>query len=227
MRFFGSSMKDYRQEYEQNIQNLGNTVQACDYQSEAGFYRLRTNILNWLGNIQGKNVLDAGSGWGLFSQSLTGKNRVFGLDFSFGMAKAAAQNGMISFNADTCRIPLKDHTMDIILSIGVVQHLNGCDTLIKELARVVKPGGTVIICTLNKSSLVRSINRLIAAMLHPGRKSPMRYESRDLADAFTACGLSDIETMSVYYPFAAKKITKGVPGLLHRLLSTSFAIKAK
>ncbi|MBZ0304059.1 MAG: Coenzyme F420 hydrogenase/dehydrogenase, beta subunit C-terminal domain, partial [Anaerolineae bacterium] len=50
---------------------------------------------------------------------------------------------------DTYRLPFEDHTFDAVLCFETVEHLSLPELLVHELARVTKPGGTLILTTPN------------------------------------------------------------------------------
>lgn len=58
------------------------------------------------------------------------------------------------------RLPFEDHSLDAAISIEVIEHVEDQFAFLRELARVVKPGGLVIVSTpntLNANSRVRNL----------------------------------------------------------------------
>jgi len=47
------------------------------------------------------------------------------------------------------RIPVPDASFDVVVTIDVHEHLDDCSTFNRELRRVVRPGGTVVVTTPN------------------------------------------------------------------------------
>lgn len=47
------------------------------------------------------------------------------------------------------RLPTEDESFDVVVSIDVHEHLDECRPFSRELARIVRPGGTVIVTTPN------------------------------------------------------------------------------
>lgn len=103
---------------------------------------------------QGATVLDLGCGAGLdtlIAARRTGeKGKVFAIDFSEAMltrahcALAEAQAANVELRlADAERLPLEDASIEVALVNGIF-NLNPCrERIFSELARVLKPGGTV------------------------------------------------------------------------------------
>lgn len=51
------------------------------------------------------------------------------------------------------RLPFDDATFDGVLALEIIEHLEAPRAFVRELARVVKPGGTVVVSTPNITSL--------------------------------------------------------------------------
>jgi len=103
---------------------------------------------------QGTTVLDLGCGGGLDSiiaARRTGtQGQVFGVDFSPAMLKCAKQglleagvNNVRVYSADAERLPIEDNSVDVALANGIFNLNPQRSRIFSELARVVKPGGSV------------------------------------------------------------------------------------
>jgi len=99
--------------------------------------------------------LDIGCGDGvmLYKASLAGK-RVVGVDYSFdGLALARRQledrgiSGPILVNASCYHLPFADDTFDYVSSIEVIEHLSEPEQYLREIRRVLRPGGAAVITT--------------------------------------------------------------------------------
>jgi len=110
-------------------------------------------LLNWLGPLDGKLILDAGCGIGRLSAIITQQNAtVVGVDTSEVMlskARAALPLPQALFlQASLDALPLESASVDGALTVMVLQHLLEETLFVKaleELARVVKPGGRILI----------------------------------------------------------------------------------
>ena len=115
------------------------------------------HLMPWLPNKQDLTVLDLGSGTGFFADLLASKyNKVIGLDFSKNMlqfAKKCRNENIIWLEADAYKIPLQDESIDFIYSNLVIQWFEPLDVAIKEMLRVLKPGGLIIFSTLLDGTL--------------------------------------------------------------------------
>lgn len=115
------------------------------------------HLMPWLPNKNHLRVLDLGSGTGFFTDLLaTTYTDVIGLDFSKGMLKFAknCRNQNIQWiNADAHKIPLQNESIDFIYSNLVLQWCEPLDNAIKEMLRVLKPGGLIVFTTLVDGTL--------------------------------------------------------------------------
>ena len=115
------------------------------------------HLMPWIPNRNDLRVLDLGSGTGFFTDLLaTSYNQVIGLDFSKEMLQFAQQSRnkrIIWLEADAHQIPLQDESIDFIYSNLVIQWCEPLDVAIKEMLRVLKPGGLIIFTTLVDGTL--------------------------------------------------------------------------
>jgi len=112
-------------------------------------------------------VLDVGCGNGLFCESLFGDRPVVGVDYSLGMCRLAEARGMQVYQADARALPFAAAQFDLIYSSEVVQCIEPLPPFMAELARVCRPGGRIIISTLNRSSLLRRAARFTRRIFLP------------------------------------------------------------
>jgi ubiquinone/menaquinone biosynthesis C-methylase UbiE len=107
--------------------------------------------------VRDKVVLDIASGEG-YGSNLLAKNarRVIGVDVSqeaitFSSEKYKKTN--LSFKTGSVtNIPLKDFSVDIVVSFETLEHVSDQELMFREIKRVLKPDGLVIISTPEKSN---------------------------------------------------------------------------
>ncbi|MFG3255002.1 class I SAM-dependent methyltransferase [Streptomyces sp. NPDC048172] len=100
---------------------------------------------------QGGAVLDAGCGTGRALPALRTavgpSGTVLGADLTPAMLEEAVRKGRDACAglvlADVVRLPLRDACLDAVFGAGLISHLPGPDTGLRELARVVRPEGTL------------------------------------------------------------------------------------
>lgn len=105
-----------------------------------------------VGDLKGKIVLDAGCGDGFFIQNLLKKSpkKVIGIDISkwlIDIAKKEIKTKNVEFyQMDlTKKLKFKDNFFDVIISYNILQEIRNISTPFKEMARVLKKGGKLII----------------------------------------------------------------------------------
>ncbi|MFE0037238.1 class I SAM-dependent methyltransferase [Streptomyces sp. NPDC059015] len=127
----------------------------------------------------GDAVLDAGCGTGralpVLREAVGPAGTVVGADLTFQMLQAAVGAGRdrdaALVQADAARLPLRTASIDAVFASGLVAHLpNPADDL-RELARVVRPGGRL--------ALFHPIGRAALALRQKRRLTPddLRAES--------------------------------------------------
>ena len=101
------------------------------------------------------HILEAGCGTGLVMHRLRGRGatRVVGVDLSGGMLAHARQQGCVVAQGSVTALPFRDATFDVAYSFKVLAHIPDIRAAIGEMARVVRPGGTVVVELYNRHSL--------------------------------------------------------------------------
>jgi SAM-dependent methyltransferase len=93
----------------------------------------------------GLRLVDCGCGTGHNLQLLRPHGRAVGFDLSeAGLARARA-TGLTVLRGDVTRIPLASASFDVATSFDVLQCVEADVAAIREMARIVRPGGVVIL----------------------------------------------------------------------------------
>ena len=109
--------------------------------------------------VQNKIVLDAGCGNGRYCNwAARYGGKVIGVDLGDGV-ESAAQNTSQDPNvqiiqADIFHLPLKDNSIDVIYSIGVLMHTGDAHRATVELSHKVKPGGSLTVHLYGKGNFI-------------------------------------------------------------------------
>jgi ubiquinone/menaquinone biosynthesis C-methylase UbiE len=137
------------------------------------------NIVKELGIRPGYHVLDIGSGTGILLPFLIAElgdeGKIVALDFSAEMLdQAQAKNfpPIVGFaQADVLAIPLTDSSVDLAICNSAFPHFDDKVKALKEIARVLKNNGRLVIChTMSRETLNRlhqSIGGIVASDLLP------------------------------------------------------------
>lgn len=109
--------------------------------------------IEWLNIPPGGTALDVGSGPGNVTASLARAagpdGLALGVDISEPMLARAVRNEagpQVGFiKADAQRLPLRDNTVDAVISTAVLQLVPDPTAALAEMARVLRPGGRLVI----------------------------------------------------------------------------------
>lgn len=101
----------------------------------------------------GKNILDVACGTGRFFP-FYGKRKICGVDISEDQLKEAKKKApkAMLLVADAEKLPFKENMFDTVITSQFVEHIPQYKQVIKEMVRVCKKGGSIIIDFPNKLS---------------------------------------------------------------------------
>jgi len=105
-------------------------------------------ILRQLGIAQKASVLDAGTSVGTNLRLLrdAGYTNFRGLELSERAIAICTEKGLGPIErGDICQMPFHDRTFDFVLATDVIEHIDRDDTALKEIRRVLKPGGYCLV----------------------------------------------------------------------------------
>jgi ubiquinone/menaquinone biosynthesis C-methylase UbiE len=109
----------------------------------------------------GKQVLEVGCGTGLILQRVAATaGSATGVDLSPGMLRAARARGLEVVEGSATDLPFADASFDVAYSFKVLAHIPDWDGCMRELVRVTRPGGHIVIDVYNRHSLRFLIKRL-------------------------------------------------------------------
>ncbi|MGC8654647.1 MAG: class I SAM-dependent methyltransferase [Candidatus Kryptoniota bacterium] len=157
----------------------------------------------------GKRLLDVGCGDGSFIMRVKDRfDEVFGIDVSPTAVELCRKGGIkaIQVNLNNQTIPYPDGFFDTVVSLEVIEHIFDPLSFLKEIYRVMTPGGILIISTPN----IRKLQRIFSIIMgHFPRTSydPVGFDGGHL-HYFTSKDLSNLLLESGFKP----TIVRGICG---------------
>lgn len=124
-------------------------------------------VLELVGSVSGKRVLDVGFGDGVLSVHLAqAGGMVTGLDTYPGMLAAARERANTSgavaafIEGDASSLPFDDSSFDVVVAVTVLCFVADAERAAREMARVLRPGGRLVLGELGRISLWAAKRRL-------------------------------------------------------------------
>jgi 2-polyprenyl-3-methyl-5-hydroxy-6-metoxy-1,4-benzoquinol methylase len=162
--------------------------------------------------------------------------QVIGLDVAQSALQAAARRGIAGVRAQVeAPLPFQDGAFATVVAAEVIEHVFDTQGVIAELARVVQPGGWVVITTPNLVALSGRAQLLLGRSPHnvefdasPGTSGHIRYFTFDTLELLLRrAGLRPIGRWTNVAHFSvlgsSELIGRCWPGLGHTLISVARA----
>ncbi|WP_433530171.1 class I SAM-dependent methyltransferase [Micromonospora sp. CA-263727] len=180
-------------------------------------------MLHWLAQARaalvppaarpGALLVDVGCGAGLLAPHLAGKGyRHVGVDLTRSALAQAVAHGVTVVNGDATAVPLADGCADVVAAGELLEHVPQWRAVVAEASRLLRPGGVLVLDTLNDTALCRLVAVRIAERLPTvprGIHDPRFFvDDRELV---AECARHGVE-------LRVQGIRPGVPGLLRWLL---------
>jgi len=168
-----------------------------------------TLVFKHLGAVRGKTVLDVGCGTGLYSIRLSENGAdVTAVDISSKMIEIARRKAQdrrqyIWYDqADMTKLPYENRTFDMVVSITALEFAPDPLLALMEMARVLRPGGKVVVGVLNNDCLWADARRERAKREASIYGAAHFFSSSDLRSLFHRTGTFGALTMeSCIYTF--------------------------
>jgi len=179
-----------------------------------------------------KMWLDAGCGSGTLARYLASEGcNVLGVDAAEEMVATARKlssettvQGRLQFECirTISELPLPNQSMDGVLCSSVLEYVSDPPACLNEFARVLRPGGLLIVSVPNRYSLIRRCRRIVYALakvLHRGwfelvPYSRNEYSARSFSSLLGRAGFVTQKVISFDNPFIHFEHWKPVGGTL-------------
>ena len=135
---------------------------------------------------RGKTVLDLGCAGGFMAEALAEKGaKGIGIDPSaqaIDAARAHAATAAHDIQNDVGvgeSLPYEDTSFDFVVCVDVLEHVQDLDQVLREVARVLRPGGRFLFDTINRNPIARfatiSVAEDILGLLPKGTHDPTMF----------------------------------------------------
>jgi 2-polyprenyl-3-methyl-5-hydroxy-6-metoxy-1,4-benzoquinol methylase len=133
---------------------------------------------------------------------------------------------------DSARLPLSDASVDAAAAVEVIEHLENPRAFVRDLARIVRPGGWVVVTTPNQLSALSLLTLAVKGRFsafqddaYPAHRTALL--EIDLRRIMTECGLRDlavIYTRLGRLPLTAAHYPDAIASLAPRWLSDNVVV---
>ncbi|WP_250031472.1 methyltransferase domain-containing protein [Paractinoplanes maris] len=133
-------------------------------------------LLHWLAEARarlippapfaGAVLVDAGCGGGLLAPHVAGKGyRHIGVDLRASGLTHAATRGVRPVRADVTALPLATGSAEVVAAGEILEHVTDLPGTVAELCRVLKPGGLLVLDTVNDNPLSRFVTVTLGELI--------------------------------------------------------------
>lgn len=179
-------------------QDADHAISGWSVSGLARRYEAYCAVLPELAVPAGGSALDLGCGTGVYTRYLASQGlRAVGADYAWkAVAKGSGRCAEASFVAASAyQLPMAAGTFDHVVCIGLFQSLDDHVQALRETARVLKPGGSLCLMTLNSRQLAVWAKRVLGredVIVIDGKRTPRlkTYEPNVLAGDARAAGLT-------------------------------------
>jgi SAM-dependent methyltransferase len=148
----------------------------------------------------GGTLLDVGCGTGeLWRHTRAHFARYIGADV-VPYDRFPAEAEFLQVDVDSGRIPLPAGAADVVAAVETIEHLENPRAFFRELARLARPGGVIVVTTPNQLSLLSKLTLLAKGYFNAFAERPGLYPSHitalleiDLLRIAGECGLIEAE----------------------------------
>jgi 2-polyprenyl-3-methyl-5-hydroxy-6-metoxy-1,4-benzoquinol methylase len=161
-----------------------------------------------LGSVADKTLLDIGCGDGALASALARRGAIVtGLDADSVMIAAARRRAKIEgtqlhhVEGQAERLPFNDASFDLVVAVTVLCFVRDAERAFMEMARVLKPGGRLVIGELGHWSFWAAHRRIRGWLGDPTWRAAIFRTAAELRGLARAARLDVVEMRgAVYYP---------------------------
>jgi SAM-dependent methyltransferase len=156
----------------------------------------RAVVLELAGSVRGLDLLDLGAGDGTYAIALAGRGaRVTALDRSVPALHAATRRAPESGTSvavaagDAACLPFEDRSFDLVVAVTVLCFVRAPEQVAREIGRVLRPGGRLVLGELGRWSAWAAWRRLRGWLGAPTWRESRFFTARGLRRFARSAGL--------------------------------------
>lgn len=148
-------------------------IQLKSYGRGLKYNKIALGITRKQIKLVGKNnfVLDVGCSDGFLTKQIAKNNKVIGIELSKIAVQKARKMGLDARIGNAYKLPFKNSIFDVVHCSHLIEHVLNVDRALKEMRRVLKHGGRLIVSTPNfcsfKDRILVLFGHLPVYALHP------------------------------------------------------------
>lgn len=195
---------------------LRNSVESVDYDNRAYYskiplqrfwqrrrYRIVASMLD-----KNDDIIDIGCGSSKIIQDLPD---AVAYDLSMGRLRYLRQSNKLLVCGDVRALPFKDNTFDIAIFSNVIEHVQGDDSILSEINRILKIGGTLIVATPDYGKITwRIIEPLYDMVKLKGSYKKAHVSKYDLTSLSKTLEDSGFQIVHKKYIFNSELVVKAM-----------------
>jgi ubiquinone/menaquinone biosynthesis C-methylase UbiE len=137
---------------------------AAAYTGESRGADARVPLVDAVVAVQPRRILEVGCGWGELAEWVARETgaEVTAVDLSPRMVELACERGVDARVGDVQALPFADGEFDVAIAAWMLYHVPELDTGVSELARVLRPGGRLVVATNSRFHL-NELRELVAS----------------------------------------------------------------
>ncbi len=178
--------------------------------------RRKDEMKKFINIVKGKRVLDLGSGIGIFNKVFRnlGFKEIFSVDNNERNLEINDANKKFLLNLEN-RLPFPNNYFDFCFASEIIEHLREREQFLKEIYRVLKKNGYLLLTTPNKDSLIAKFDKMIGRFVINGLWTGHSYEHRyvygydEIQEIIEKIGfrICKVETFYLFYGLPIKTKT--------------------
>lgn len=164
---------------------------------EAYWFARHEAVYRWIAGMRPRGVIvDAGAGEGYGAAMLGAGTIALEYDAAAAAHASSAYPAIRVVRANLAALPLPSASVDLVVSLQVIEHLWDLAGFLRDVRRVLRPGGSVIVSTPNRIVFSPGLGR--------GEKptNPFHVEEFDaeqVGDLLAAAGFSGINVTGLHH----------------------------